>query len=234
MTSATTFRHGERVIQCAGETLILHTQRAIYRPATRTLLVADVHLGKESVFGRAGIAMPYEIGASNLLRLSRLLTYYAAEQLIVLGDFMHAAPHHEDTWPQEFTQWLERYPSLKIAVIAGNHDRMDCYDQVDSRVQWFKEPHIAPPFAYAHQPRAYGSHYTLAGHLHPTFLLSARSDRIRSPVFWFRSSMAILPAFGTFTGGGNIMRRASDRVFLVGPNDIIEIPPLGNEFTGAD
>ena len=225
MNAGRTGDHHEVVIECAGETLILHSQRALYRPATRTLLVADIHLGKESVFGRAGLAMPYGIHPSNLLRLSRLISWYRPDQLMVLGDLMHTAPDRNETWPDEFLRWLKTHSSLDIAVVAGNHDRARARGVFGSQVTWLDEPHVAAPFVYAHQPITSEGLFTLAGHLHPTFLLAGHGDRLRSPVFWFRSNSAVLPAFGTFTGGYNISRIPGDRIFFIGPEEIIEIPP---------
>ncbi|GJL68670.1 MAG: DEAD/DEAH box helicase [Nitrospirales bacterium] len=225
MKSTRTGHHQELGINCAGETLILHSQRAIYRPSTRTLLVADIHLGKEAVFGRAGLAMPYGIHPSNLLRLSQLISWCRPDQLIVLGDLMHTAPGPDETWPNEFLRWLKTYSSMDIAVIAGNHDRMRGRKIFGSQVRWLHEPHVAAPFAYAHEPMSYKGLFTLAGHLHPTYVLASRGDRLRSPVFWFRPDSAVLPAFGAFTGGYNISRIPGDRIFFIGTEEIIEIPP---------
>ncbi|RBB99100.1 phosphoesterase, partial [Xanthomonas oryzae pv. oryzae] len=45
-------------LQLAGETVELLGERALYRPAHRALLIADLHLGKADVFRRAGIGLP--------------------------------------------------------------------------------------------------------------------------------------------------------------------------------
>ena len=76
----------------AGERLELHPERAVHWPARRTLFVADVHLGKEHVFGRRGIPIPGGISAAQLARLAALVARTAAERLVVLGDLMHDAP----------------------------------------------------------------------------------------------------------------------------------------------
>jgi len=211
-------------VECQGEMLLLNSLGAVYRPHTRTVLIADLHLGKDAEFGRAGLPTPYGISVSNFQRLSILLETYEPDRLIVLGDFMHAIPKNEDTWPTELSQWLDRYPRVTVAVVGGNHDHVSGRGKIDLRVQWLSQPYLAPPFAYAHHPIAHESLFVLSGHIHPTFVLATRHDRIRTPVFWFRSHMAVLPAFGTFTGGYNITRDVGDRIFLIGPQDIIEIP----------
>lgn len=211
-------------VECQGETLVLNSLGAVYRPETRTVLIADLHLGKDAEFGRAGMAMPYGMSVAIFQRFSQLLETYEPDRLIVLGDFMHVPPQEEDTWPREFSQWLDRYRGLTVAVVGGNHDHVSGRKKIDSRLQWLTAPYLAYPFVYAHQPIAHKSFFVLAGHIHPTFVLATRYDRIRTPVFWFRSSMAVLPAFGPFTGGYNITRDIGDRIFLIGSQEIIEIP----------
>ncbi len=44
------------------------------------------------------------------------------------------------------------------------------------------------------------------------------------PCFWFTHESAVLPAFGSFTGGGRIHPGAGDRVFVVGDDGVLEVP----------
>ena len=75
-----------------GEQVELLAERALHWPAARTLFVADVHLGKAAAFRAGGVAIPRGATASDLERLSALLARTGAARLVVLGDFLHAAP----------------------------------------------------------------------------------------------------------------------------------------------
>lgn len=211
----------EHRINCLGETLILNVQRALFRPATKTLLISDIHLGKEEVFNRAGLPLPSGVSQQNLQRLDGLINLYSPTEIIVLGDLMHAAPTRQDIWPKEISDWLDSHSKITIRVVVGNHDR--AIDRLDSRIEWTAKPLSAPPFIYTHEPVTSTSKYSISGHLHPTYVLATRTDRIRCPVFWFKKSNAILPAFGSFTGGYNIKPNKSDKVYMVNEDDVVEL-----------
>ena len=60
-------------IDVAGESLRLLPDRALLWPRARTLVIADLHLGKAQHFRRAGIALPRGGTGHDLARLDRLL-----------------------------------------------------------------------------------------------------------------------------------------------------------------
>ncbi|MEL7296809.1 MAG: ligase-associated DNA damage response endonuclease PdeM [Pseudomonadota bacterium] len=215
-------------IVIAGETLLLLPDRAMFWPARRTLLIADWHIGKAAVFGRRGLAIPEGDLQYDLQRLDRVLASYATDELIVLGDLMHAPPLASDRWPQDLADWLGEHATLGFSVVAGNHDRVSAERlpaPLTERVDWYPADRRVGPFCLAHEPEPVTSGYVLAGHLHPTLRLSSGADRVRSPVFWFRQDHAVLPAFGSFTGGHNIRPKRGDRVFMTGPDSVVEITP---------
>lgn len=221
MVKPNNFHAHEHRIACLDETLILHCQRALFRPATKTLLMSDIHLGKEEVFNRAGMALPSGVSQRNLQRLDQLIDRYMPNEIIVLGDLMHAAPTPNDMWLKEISNWLDRHSKIRIRVIVGNHDR--AIDRLDSRIEWTDMPLLAPPFIYSHEPVTSHSNYVISGHLHPTYVLATHTDRIRCPVFWFRESNAILPAFGSFTGGYNIKPNKNDHLYIAGEDDVVAL-----------
>ena len=65
--------------------------RAALVAATRTLLVADLHLGKAATFRRAGIPVPEGSAGRDLDRLTRLVADTRATRVIVVGDLLHSA-----------------------------------------------------------------------------------------------------------------------------------------------
>lgn len=214
-------------IDCAGESLLLHHDRAMYWPRRRMLLVADVHLGKEWAFGRAGLAVPGGVTEGDLDRLTRLAVHFDAEELVVLGDFTHAPPAGRDRWLAAIAAWLDGLDELAVSIVAGNHDRPATRQQLDARIRWFPESRVIAPFVLQHEPGADSRGYGLGGHLHPAVGLRAGGDRLRLPVFWFREDHAVLPAFGTFTGGQNVRPGSDDRVYAVTPDAVVPLPAAG-------
>ena len=82
----------------AGTRLIAHAQRALYRPDTGTLMVADVHVGKGGVFRRAGIAVPSGDTDTDIGRLDALIQELEPRRLVILGDLAHGEATVESGW----------------------------------------------------------------------------------------------------------------------------------------
>ena len=84
----------------ASEPMRLLADRALYWPARRRLLIADLHLGKGDILRAAGIAVPSGGTSHDLARLGVLLRATGASQLWVLGDFLHGPrqPRVEAVW----------------------------------------------------------------------------------------------------------------------------------------
>ncbi|NBW97703.1 MAG: hypothetical protein EBR28_13500 [Planctomycetia bacterium] len=102
--------------------LVLLAGRAAFVPATATLLVADVHLGKAATFRRAGIPVPEGSAQGDLARLARLAAEQAARRVVVLGDLLHAKGGCTDAVWAEFRDCRRRI-AAEIVLVLGNHDR---------------------------------------------------------------------------------------------------------------
>jgi uncharacterized protein len=46
---------------------------------------------------------------------------------------------------------------------------------------------------------------------------------MRLPCFWFGKYVAVLPAFGSFTGTYTVLPKQGDRVFVVADTAVIEV-----------
>ena len=212
-------------LRCHGERLALHHERAVHWIARRTLLVADVHLGKEEVFGRLGVGVPHGPSEHDLARLAALVAETGAERLCILGDFMHDAPRPEERWLGALSRFLDAHAALAVEVVAGNHDQRGGRALVDSRVRWHEGIVRDGPFVLRHVPEDDEEGYVLAGHLHPAGRVGGgrSGDSVRAPAFWFRAAHAVLPAFGAFTGGVNVRPGRGERLFLAGPDCVVSV-----------
>ncbi|KGS12196.1 DEAD/DEAH box helicase, partial [Pseudomonas coronafaciens] len=110
-------------VTLAGEELWLLADKAIYYPAERTLLIADAHFGKAAAYRKLGQPVPHGTTQTNLRRLDTLLNTYACDQLIFLGDFLHAPESHAAGTLAALEQWRAERSTLKITLIRGNHDK---------------------------------------------------------------------------------------------------------------
>jgi uncharacterized protein len=218
---------GAIAVDLCGETVLLHPERALIWPATRTLLIADPHFGKDDVFRRAGIALPPGTADADLTRLTGLIDAYACERLLVLGDFVHAATQLGDGFLAAFFDWRASHPGLVMEVIAGNHDRRERVARWHDVLRWHTSPFVDPPFVFSHAPIPDARGYVIAGHLHPVFHLSRMRRRLRVPVFWQRANSLVMPSFGSFTGGATVRPAPTDALYAVGPERVIALAYQG-------
>lgn len=198
----------------------------MYWPSQKILFAADVHVGKEHVFARYGIAIPGGISESTLQRLFKLAHGSGAERLIVLGDFMHNVPYATESWLSELSNLMDQHPTLNIDVIAGNHDKKAGRKLTDARIKWHAYSLEIGGLVLHHEPCKDPRGYVLCGHLHPAYRIgNSRRSGVRAPVFWFREHCAVLPAFGEFTGGVIIRPEGKgDALYMTGPDCVIAIP----------
>ncbi|HAV61772.1 MAG TPA: DEAD/DEAH box helicase [Verrucomicrobiales bacterium] len=213
-------------MELAGEPVLLLADRALCWPREATLFLADPHFGKGTAFRRSGIAVPDDTG-EELERLTGLITSHQARRLVVLGDLLHARAGATERLHADLARWRAAHPSLEVILIRGNHDlragdpRPTFVDRVVSG------PATIGPFDCCHEPRQTPGRHVLAGHLHPGFALSGRTGHsLRSPCFWLRPGLAVLPAFGAFTGLSMVDVEPGDRIILADVGQVREINPM--------
>ncbi len=213
-------------IKQANESFLLHPHRVMYWPAQSVLFVADVHVGKEHVFGRNGIPIPGGISERTLQQLFALAHSSGAKRLIVLGDFMHNVPLHSESWLTYLSQLLDEQPDLTVDIVAGNHDRVAGRHLIDSRICWHAEGIVLGGLVLRHEPKDDTRGYVLSGHIHPAWRIgSVRRGGIRAPIFWFREGHMVMPAFGEFTGGMLIEPDSKhDKLYMIGPDTVVQVP----------
>ncbi|MDD2108613.1 MULTISPECIES: ligase-associated DNA damage response endonuclease PdeM [Pseudomonas] len=208
-------------IELHGQVLWLLSDKAIYWPARRALLVADVHIGKAASYRALHQPVPRGTTEATLERLDALLAAHDCEQLIVLGDFLHARTARAPATLTRLQTWRERHKALKIVLIRGNHDRNAGDPPVTLEIEVMNEPWLLEPFALQHEPEPHPSHPVLAGHVHPVFVLRGKArQRLRLPCFLIDGQVSLLPAFGEFTGGWEIAPTSASRVYLAGADRV--------------
>ena len=209
----------------AGETLWLLPQRALWWPAARVLFIADLHLGKAATYRALGQPVPAGTTGENLARLDQLLTHYQPAQLVFLGDFLHAAQARTPSVLNALAAWRERVADLPCVLVRGNHDSRAGDPPPSLRIEVVDEPWLLGPFAACHHPQRHATHSVIAGHLHPAVALRGPArDRLRLPCFCLQPGLAILPAFGEFTGGWTVAPQPGLQLYPVGGRAVWRLP----------
>jgi uncharacterized protein len=199
-------------LQWQHQHLQLSVERAVFWRDQRLLFLADAHFGKALTFRRAGLAVPSGQTQADADRLKRLLRQFAPSTLLILGDLMHAAPKPDDPWISALQALRAQFDQVEFAVIAGNHDRHPA--RVLPDWHWFEDPLEIGPFRFCHEPESKAGVYTFAGHVHPCVRVPLPTASLRLPAFCFAQDMALLPSFGSFTGGFTVQGADYQRVFV--------------------
>ena len=207
---------------CAGEPICLLPGGTIWWPRTRTLIAADLHLGKAASFRASGIPVPVGTTQETLDRLGALLAQQDAARLLVLGDFFHARSGLSDELRNSLRAWRAKHQAVAMHVVAGNHDRGIYHEIADLGMALHAVPMKEGPFIFAHAPAQVDGGYLLCGHLHPAVRLSGAGLR-RQPCFYFTRNYVVLPAFGAFTGAHLVTPGPEDRIYVAGPDAVIPL-----------
>lgn len=210
-------------ITLGGHQLRLLSSRAVWWPEQETLLVADVHLGKDQVFRSQGLAVPSGVLQQDLDRLEVLLEETDAQRLIILGDFVHAPPRAGDRWPDEIGQWRARLADIEMDLVLGNHDRA----LKDWLNQWQIDGHAhgieLDGLRLVHEWRPDRDQAGLSGHLHPGARIRTRREQLMLPAFLMAADHLVLPAFGRFTGLMEPVPFPTERRFVVAGRKVLEL-----------
>ncbi len=204
--------------------LHLYPEPALYWAEARTLIVADVHLGKAAAFRAAGIPLPAGTTGDNLDRLSAALARSGAERLLILGDWLHARRGRTDAVLSQVSAWRRQHRELAIDLVLGNHDEHAGRPPDEWDIRCIDEL-VESPFVWRHESREAAAGYVIAGHVHPAVVLRGRGEHLTLPCFYFGRDYGLLPAFGDFTGFGVIRPRAGEAVFVLVEGEIL---PFGD------
>ncbi|OYQ33447.1 phosphoesterase [Niveispirillum lacus] len=190
-----------------GASLTADPAGALFWPARGWLLVADLHLEKGSAFARSGQLLPPYDTAATLSRLETLCQRWNPTQVICLGDSFH----DRDAAGRVSAADGRRIKALTSAHawvwIAGNHDPAPPPGW-GGRV--IADELREGPLVLRHQavPEAGASRGEISGHYHPKAAAIVRGKRISARCFATDGRRMILPAFGAYTGGLNVLHPA--------------------------
>jgi uncharacterized protein len=220
-----------RTILAGGQPLSLLAERAAFIATSRTLLVADAHIGKAVSFRALGVPVPRGTTSETLDGLTSLVSSTAARRIVFLGDFLHSVHAHAAATLAAVAAWRQAHRGLELVLVRGNHDDRAGDPPRELGIDVVDEPFMQDRFALCHHPKRVVGAYVLAGHLHPCISLGGRAgDHLRLPCFWLGDDVGVLPAFGAFTGMHPIRAAAKDRVFAVADDTVAAMPTPGERF----
>lgn len=197
-------------IDLSGASVVLRSSGALWLEDERALVVADLHFEKGSHYAaRSGQMLPPYDTRETLDRLDREVAALAPARLIFLGDSFHDAQGEARLAADdaERLRGLARGRTLVWAV--GNHDE-DGPRLLPGEV--IDEASIRG-LVLRHEPGGGLQPGEVAGHLHPAARVSGGRGSVRRRCFVTDGSRLILPAFGAYAGGLNVLDAAFGGLF---------------------
>ncbi len=194
----------DKTIAVAGVTLVADPAGALYWADEGLLVVADLHLEKGSAFAARGVLLPPYDTAATLARLARLVERYAPRLLIALGDSFHdgGGPLRMAPGDRGVLAVLQR--GRDWVWIAGNHD-----PDLPAGVGGGRADVLAfGPLTFRHEPSEQTADGEIAGHLHPLARVTQRGRAVSRRCFANDGKRLVMPAFGAYAGGLNVLDRA--------------------------
>lgn len=207
-------------ITLQGEELCLLPEKALYWPAQKAIIVADLHWGKSAHFRKNGIAIPSDTQKQDEKRLSAILQKHNAQRLIIAGDLFHSKANNET---DSFLYWRSAHSSLQVELIIGNHDILPGEHYNALNIALYPEPYFIAPFFIAHHPAEDTIHFTIHGHVHPAIRISGKGQQsVKLCCFAINKNSIVLPAFGDFTGTHLLNETGYSHLYVVADNKIIQ------------
>jgi DNA ligase-associated metallophosphoesterase len=199
---------------------------ALFWPARRALVVADLHLEKASFFARAGQMLPPYDSLSTLTDLEALVVASGAEELWCLGDSFHDAEGC-DRLPADARAALRALTGwLRWTWITGNHDIGAAPQLAASCGGTVMDEAEVDGLLLRHEAEPTETRPELSGHFHPKLRMTLRGRSVARRCFVASETKLILPAFGALTGGLDVDSPAIARA--IGHQPACALVPLSD------
>lgn len=202
-------------ISVCGASLTADVSGALYWPEHELLVVSDLHLEQGAAWASRGSLLPPYDTLKTLSLLETVLERYKPRRVISLGDSFHTV----DVANALDGKLVERIVALQDGRewywVTGNHDP-DLPEAIKGRVC----PSVTlGRIRFRHEPLAGPSAREIAGHLHPAARLRGRGSSVRRKCFVTDGARLVMPAFGAYTGGLNVLSTPFQTLF--GPRDVL-------------
>lgn len=191
-----------------GDGLVAAAEGALWIPATRTAVLADLHVGYEAFHAARGQAVPRVEAAELAARLARVVARLGAERVVVAGDVKHAFSRPVAGERADLARVLAGASGAEVVLVRGNHDvgleratELAVHDVFDAA------PGVR--VAHGHAPVLRDA-WLVVGHEHPiVHLATGVGSGLVAPAFLVDAARrtVVLPALSPWAAGVAPRRR---------------------------
>jgi len=196
-------------LKIKGEPVEMRASGALWLEAGSTLVVADLHLEKGSAYAARGQLLPPYDSRDTLRRLALDVEHLAPKTLVLLGDTFHDHAGELRLCPSDAEALIAIGLGRTLVWVLGNHD---------SEGPKYLPGDIVEDLNFGalilrHEPQTGRQSGEVSGHLHPCTRVASPRGSVRRRCFVTDGTRMIVPAFGAYAGGLNILDPAFDGLF---------------------
>lgn len=197
-----------KALHIGAHRLIADPSGALFWPEARLMIVADLHLEKGSAYAARRVFLPPYDTRATLARLAEAVARLDPRRILALGDSFHDAGGAARLLPGDLDTLRQLRAGREMIWIAGNHDPAPhhlggtCLDEL-----------TIGDIVFRHAPDPAETRLEITGHLHPVAIVGGRGGALRRRCFLSGGNRCILPAFGAYAGGLNILDAAFTGLF---------------------
>jgi DNA ligase-associated metallophosphoesterase len=220
------FLMADLTLMLNGVGLVADLSGALLWPERGLLVVADLHLEKGSSFAQRGRMLPPYDTRATLDRLKAVIERTRPRTVICLGDSFHDRRAVNRIAPEDAARLSGFMSGRDWIWVTGNHDPEPPANLGGNAAAEVTMGALS--FRHEAQPEAAGE---VSGHYHPVAAVRVRGRRVRARCFATDGRRLILPSFGAYTGGLNVLDRALTpllgrrfQVHMMGRERLYEFP----------
>lgn len=181
----------------ADHALFALPQGALFWPARRALLVADLHFEKASWFASFGQMLPPYDSIATLADLTAIVAAVAPQEIWCLGDSFHDSAGAGRLPPQALALLQSLTAQVRWTWVTGNHDPAPAHHHGGAVVA----EAVVDGIVLRHEADPAELRPELSGHFHPKLRVRVRGRHVSRRCFVASATKIVLPAFGALTGG---------------------------------
>jgi hypothetical protein len=194
----------------SGHAFIPIAAGALFWEAERTLIVADLHLEKGAAFAERGMLLPPYDTRTTLLRLAACIVSLSPRRVVALGDSFHRSHLADTLTASDRDGLLMLQRGRDWYWVLGNHD-----PELPASIGGVVCGSLSiGGITLRHEPTTDTVTPEIAGHLHPVARIARSGLGIRRKCFATDGRKLVMPAFGAYAGGLNVLDRAFTPLFV--------------------
>lgn len=199
----------EGLVQLNGAAVRLDHSGALFWPDEGLAVVADLHFEKGSSGAVRGRFLPPYDTRTTIGALEEMVRRLAPRRVIALGDSFHDRRAEDRLTPADAARISALTTATDWIWITGNHDP-EPPEGLGGRAA---DVVAVGSLVFRHEPSRGRAPGEVAGHLHPCARVGVRGRAVRRRAFLSDGQRCILPAFGAYTGGLNVLDEAFRGMF---------------------